>query len=530
MRLSSSMLITAAAALATLHQGGCSCGGDEPDPAGEVCGAGTVDGSDYKVDSGELVMVVNKADGFGCGALHSHVVLAKQATFSWDLDAAAAGEVQIVVAAAGLDPDDPALRKKYLPEGLNQELSEGDRESIRGSVLEEVKAEEHPALTFVLKNLSTLDGAGSAKLVSTIAGADSEVDIAYTAAKSGDVVTLTGTAVIPGGPHGIPRNALGFCVDPNMGLQFTIALSPGTQTCDGAVEEVPAFVPTEFPDDACGDVGFNVVYNNVVGARCVGCHGATLPSDPTLYRGGATVPLVDWQDFRVDSVRNKGTAMYLKAHEYVGLDPTDVEVLSMPPSAFGEATPLQVLATPVVVAGVTYTTEKELFDAWVTVGQGRNTQCADDVAKKTFGLNDGLRVEPGDACGGLAYDTPQPEHNGATAQGFFESRCMYCHAKNDPGQAFSAPAVGENVDVDNGIYTTDFAAGALEVAHPFYVDSAGVPLSFWEASVFRAEDGSMYPGAGVFDDGAGVTHAFVGDDFDAFKAWVTAGYCPPAAD
>ncbi len=528
MRLSSS--VATAVVLAGLQ--GCSGCGDEPTPpGGAVCGAGTVDGEDYKVDTAELVITVAKADGFGCGALHSHVVLAKQATFSWELGADAAGEVAIVVGAAGLDPDDAALRKKYLPEGVNQPLSDGDRDSIRGSVLEEVLADEHPALTFVLKNLTTIDGEGTATLVSTIAGADSEVDVAYTATKDGDVVNLVGSAIIPGGPHGIPRNALGFCVDPNMGLAFTMALSPGTQTCDGTVEEVKPFVPTEFPDEACGDVGFNVVYNNVVGPRCAGCHGGTLPNDPSLYRGGATVPLFNWDHFRVDSVRNPGAPLYVKAHEYVGLDPNDVEVLSMPPSAFGEATPLQQLVEPVVIAGVTYTTEKDLFDAWVTVGQGRNTQCADDVAKKTFGLNDGQRVEPGDACGGLAYDTPQATHEGASAKDFFESRCMYCHANGDPGQAFSAPAVGTLVDADTGTYTTDFAAGNLEVTHPFYVDSDSTPLSFWEASIHRAEDGSMYPGAGVFDDGTGrIVNAFEGPQFDAFKAWVAAGYCASNVD
>lgn len=523
MRLSSSFVV--AAALSTLMNG-CSCGGEQTPAGGEVCGAGTVDGTDYKVDSGELVMVVNKADGFGCGALHSHVVLARQATFAWDLDASAAGEVKIVVAASGLDPDDAALRKKYLPDGLNQELSASDRESIRGSVLEEVKGAEFSTLTFVLKDLSTIDGAGTARLVATIAGADSEVDVAYTAQKDGDVVNLTGTAVIPGGPHGIPRNALGFCVDPNMGLQFTIAMSPGTQTCDGTVEEVPTFVPTVFPDAECGDVGFNVVYNSVVGPRCAGCHGGTLPNDASLYRGGATVPLFAWDHFRVDSVRNKGAPLYITAHEYVGLDPFDTEVLSMPPSAFGEATPLQPLVEPLTIAGITYTTEKDLFDAWVTIGQGRDQQCADDVEKQTFGLQDGQRVEPGAACGGLTYDTIQPEHEGKSAKDFFESRCMYCHAKDDPGQAFSAPAVGTLVNADARTYTTDFAAGELEVTHPFYVDSDGTPLSFWEASIHRAEDGSMYPGAGVFDDGTGrITHSFEGPDFEAFKAWVSVGYC-----
>ncbi|HEY1101503.1 MAG TPA: hypothetical protein VGF99_21365, partial [Myxococcota bacterium] len=369
-------VVAAALAVSAAGCGGCDTPVDEVPAGVGVCGSGPVDGTDYKIDGGELVLKIARADAFGCGALHSHVVEAKQATFSWDLDSAAAGEVDIVVAAASLDPDDPTLRTKYLPDGENQPLSDSDRASIRGSVLEEVQAEAHPALTFKLTALSTLDGEGTATLTSTIAGADSDSAVAYTATKDGDVVTLHGTATIEGAPHGIPRNALGFCVDPAMGLEFTITLAPGTVACDEDVEEVPPYVQQEFPDDACGDVGFNVVYNHVIGPRCAGCHGATMPDDPTLYRGGATVPLFAWEHFRVDSFRNQGTPLYEKAHEYVNLDPA--EGLAMPPPT-GESTTLQQILPVVSAGGVDYATEQALFNAWVTVGQGRNTQCADDV-------------------------------------------------------------------------------------------------------------------------------------------------------
>lgn len=505
--------------LTTLSLGGslgCEPPPDENLTGGEICGAGAIDGTDYAVDSAELVVAVFKEDAFGCGALHSHAVQATQATFAYDLDASAAGEIEITVAAANLVPDDPDLRRKYLPDGENDPLSDGDRESIKGSVREEVKAEEHAALTFVLKELTTLEGEGTATLVSTIAGSDSSSSVTYTATKSGDTISVVGEATIDGAPHGIPRNALGFCVKKDMTLHFEVTLSPGSVSCDGTVEEVPAFVPTEFPDEACGEIGYNVVYNNVVGPRCAGCHGGTLPTNPELLRGGATVPLYDWEHFRVDSVRNQGKALYETAHEYVELIDS-ADGLVMPPSLNFEATPLLTLPAPIDIAGSTYTTERELFASWVAFG-ARNAQCDGDVEKKTFGLNEGQRVEEGAACGGLAYSTPQPAFGDASAADFFNNNCLYCHANNDPGQAPSAPAVGSLVDEENFVYEIDFNAGALPVTHPFYLDSDGDPLSFWEASIHRTEDGSMYPVSdfGIFD----------GDpSFEAFKAWVAAGYC-----
>ena len=499
---------------AGLNASACDTPGD-PLPAGEICGSGSIDGTAYAVDSAEIVLAVFREDAFGCGALHSHAVQATQAVFAYDLDGAAAGEIAITVAAANLVPDDPDLRKKYLPDGENQPLSDGDRESILGSVREEVIADEHPALTFVLKDLSTLDGEGTATLVATIAGSDGESDVTYTATKDGDNVKVVGSADIDGAPHGIPRNALGFCVKPVMTLNFEVTLTPGEVVCDDSVEEVPTFVPKSFPDEECGEVGYNVVYNNVIGPRCAGCHGGTLPNNPELLRGGATVPLYEWDHFRVDSLRNPGEALFTTAHEFVGLQ----EGLVMPPSQNGEATAMLTMPEPVTIAGTTYNTERELFDAWVEKGLGRDAQCDDDVEKKTFGLDNGQRIEEGAACGGLGYETPQADFGDATAADFFTNTCLYCHANNDPSQAPSAPAVGTLTDTENFVYEIDFNAGALPVTHPFYVDSDGDPLSFWEASIHRTEDGSMYPASefGIYD----------GDpSFEAFKAWVVAGYCP----
>ena len=513
-------------ALAVVAFSACECEpAVDPDLGGELCGTGQIDGVDHAVDAAasELVIAVSRVDAFGCGALHSHVVLAPQATFTYDLDAAGAGDVKIVVAAANLDPDDPALRLKFLPEGENQELSESDRQTIRGSVAEEVKSSEFSTLEFTFKGLSAIDGDGTATLESKIAGETSEAPVTYNVKKDGDKLTITGTATIDGEPHGIPRNALGFCVEKDMELHFTVVLEPGTTVCDGDIDVDPPFEETFFDDQACGDVGYNIVYNNVVGPRCAGCHGGTFPGDPTLLRGGATVVLNEWRDFRVDSSRNVGTAMFTKAHEYVTLPTDQPGILTMPPSGIREddgspeATPLQDFPAPLTIAGVEYTNERDLFVGWVDVGLGRNAQCADDVAIKTFGT----RVVRGDcnAVDAIHYADAQAGNGDASAKEFFEGLCMTCHSSNDPLTAPSAPPVGTTVgDPLNFEYAVDHALGALPVTHPFYVADNGEPLNFWEASVHRVDDGSMFPGAltGDFEGNAA---------FDAFKAWVADGYC-----
>lgn len=515
MAMAMAMAMATATATATTLAGCAGCGPGVDPIAGDVCGSGAVAGTDYAVDASELVIVVKKKEAFGCGALHSHVIEATQATFSYALDDSAAGEVNIVVAAIGLDPDAPDLRVKYLPDGENQALSDSDRESIRGSVNEEVLASEHPALNFTLKGLSALEGDGNATLVADIAGIASEVPLTYTAAKDGDVVTLSGRAVLDGTPHGMPRNALGFCVEPEMDIIFELTLRPGTVECDGTVDVVPPFVEQFFPDEECGEVGYTVVYNEVIGPRCLGCHGGTLPDNPDLLRGGATEPLVTWEEWRVDSPRNLGIAMYLKAHDYIGLDPTNADELAMPPSALGEATALLDLASPVTIAGVTYTTEKALFDAWIEKGLGRNAQCADDVEVKTFGENAGQAVEPG-ACGtgAVRYADTQAAHGDKSAADFFQT-CTFCHTAGNPAQAPAAAVIATS---ENDEDVVNFDAAALPVTHPFYIDSDGDPLSFWEASIHRTVDHSMGPG-GFYAD-------IDPDAFEAFKSWVVAGYCP----
>ncbi len=515
-------LFSLAAVAAAAALGACDCGAP-PDglPAGNICGTGAVDGVDYAVaeKGNEVVITVHKNDAFGCGALHSHVVLATQIGFEYDLDSAGAGQVKITVPAVGLDPDDKDLRLKYLPDGENQELSDGDRSSIRGSVAEEVKAEEFADLVFVLKDLSTIDGTGTAKLVSTIAGADSTVDVGYNARKDGDDVTISGTATIDGAPHGIPRNALGFCVDPIMELTFKVVLTPGTQACDIGGAEPVVFTETEFPDDACGDVGFNVVYNNVIGPRCMGCHGGTLPSDATKLRGGATVPLAEWLDFRVDSLRNQGRPLYETADGYVSHPETGGISMPPQPGADSDGTPIATQLQPELIdrAGVPddIISELDLWSAWIAAG-ARDVQCENDVEKKVF--DHAAPAADCDAVDAIHFDTPgDPADEFTSPRGFVEGNCLYCHSNGNELQAPSAPPVG-NFDADLGADIADFAAGNVAVTMPFYVAADGSPLTFWEAAVPRVDDGSMFPDSTVL--------GFDGDvGYEQYKAWIAGGAC-----
>ena len=506
-RLAALSLATAAVAASV---GACDCAGDEPLPAGNVCGTGAVSGTDYAVvaDKSEVVLAVHKVDAFGCGALHSHMVHATVVGFAYDLDADAKGTVKITVPANGLDPDDPDLRAKYLPDGENQPLSDGDRQSIRGSVAEEVKADEFADLVFELSDLSTLDGDGTAKLKSTIAGADSTVDVSYSAKKDGDDVIVTGTAVIDGAPHGIPRNALGFCIDPALDLSFTVQLTPGTQECKVGGGAPNVFEEQFFDDTECGDVGFNAVYNDVVGPRCLGCHGGLLPDDSGQFRGGATVPLSDWRDFRVDTIRNPGAPLFEQAHTYVNLPSGDPLVLSMPPAVVNASNGLPE-SSPLTAD------EIALFNSWVDAG-ARDAQCDGDVAKTTF-TKTAPRADC-DAAGAIHRGDVQAEFE-ASADDFL-GNCLYCHSQGNELQVSYAPPIA-TYDADQGIDVVDSARGKADVTHPFYVTADGAPLSFWEAGVHRVLDGSMPTGASV--EGNGIA----ADDpaFLAFRAWVEDGFC-----
>lgn len=487
--------------------GACNCNTPSTPEPGDVCGTGTIDGSPWAIDAAatRAVILVHRKPGAGCGIFHSHVVNAKVARVEYALDSGAPGDgtVKVTVAAAGLEPDDDKLREELLPEGENEPLSEGDRQSIRGSVAEEVLANEHPELVFTFSGLTAADGEGKAKLTAAIAGATSEEEATYTATRSAESIRVSGRARLDGAPFGMPRNSLGFCVEPEMDLVFELALVPVAEqtTCKGLTPP-EEWTPTVFDDTTCADeVGYNDV-RAVAVRSCAGCHGGEL-------RLGATVPLVEWEDWRTDSLRNPDRPLYETAHTYVHLAPT--EGLSMPPIDL-EGEPM---ATPLT------SEEVALFDAWVA-GGARRDRCSGDPGLTTFPAADVAQKDCDDA---IHYASPDADGN--TAQSFFNGYCVYCH-QDAAGSYPQVPQIGELddegnpvVDEETGYARLDPAAAAQGVLHPWYLGAGAAPLSFWEASVLRVEDHTMPPNPG--DLGLETDPGFL-----QFKAWVLAGAAPAA--
>ena len=506
----------------------CSCNcAPPPPPEGALCGTGTVDLSPYAIDPAatRLIIVVLRNDGAGCGVFHNHVVSAKAATVEYTIDGQTPGNstVTVTVAASGLDADDDALRDEFLTAAGKdgRHLSDGDRASIRGSVGDEVLAAANPKLTFTIKNLSATVGAGTAKMTAALAGATSDVDVQYTVVKDGDTLTIKdGTATLEGAPYGIPRNSLGFCVNASMSVHFDLKLVKVAATPVCQLGPGDAYIPQDFGDPACAPT---VSYNEareVAVKRCAGCHAAEL-------RLGATVPLIEWQDWQHDSVRNQGQALYTTAHDYIHLSPT--QGLSMPPQD-----PIESLATPLTAP------EIQLFDDWVADG-ARNTKCANDPGPTVF---------PSVASVACSNTTNYFTDDGAgnTPQAFFENFCGYCHL--DAGNLYpGVPQIGVaggTVDPVTGNVQLDPARAQAGVLHPYYQGNAGA-LSFWEASVLRVADGSMPPRY-ITGDPAGpyglYTQTCTGDldcadptpscvqnvcvdaGFKAFADWVSAGFAP----
>jgi hypothetical protein len=479
----------------------CSCGPPPVPAGGALCGSGNVDGVAHAVDAANsrFLILVKKVDNGGCGFAHNHVVKAETALLQYEVDSAnlASGSITLTVPAAGLVADEDALRQEFFPgEPL---LSEGDRNSIRGSALDEVDAQNNPTMTFTVTGLSAVSGEGTATLTANIAGQESEVPLTYTIAKTGDAYDVSGTAVIDGAPHNIPHGPLGFCVVKDMEVHFTLKLAPGSAECEGLPDPPPPFEETFFDDQECAEtVGFNQV-RDVVGARCMGCH-----QDPP--RGGATVPLTTWEDFRVDSFRRQGEPLYLTAHEYINVAPE--EGLAMPTI---DATPLNPGNTAVQC---TWCVEDELalLNEWIVDNSGRNAKCADDPGPTTF-----PRVQKR-ACADPAdvnqVHFRQPDADGNTAELFFQNNCSYCHSEGNELASPVAPKVA-TFNAETGLDDVNVAAGDEAGQHPFYADDTGAPLSFWEMSVFRVLDSSMYPFGGVAADDP---------SFLIFQQWVASGY------
>jgi hypothetical protein len=473
--------------LSAIALGNCTCPQDPviPPVGGSICGAGTVNGASYNIDpaSAELALVVLKPDAFTCSVFHSHVIVATAAKFGFALAGDATGTVDIEVPASGLDADEPTKRVAFLPEGEADPLSDSDRATIRGSVFGEILAVDHPTMNFQLSGLSALDGNGTASMKSTIAGTDSTTPITFTATRDGDNVNITATGVIDGTAHGMPRNALGGCVDTNLTLQVKFTMTPGAQTCSDIIGG-SVFEPKFFDEPACADApgtDYTTAYNDVIGPRCLGCHGNELHS-------GASSPLIDWRDWRSNSLRYPDGPLHEEALDYINV----TDGLSMPPDN-GSATPLALA-------------ERSGLETWFNAG-AKNLACGAAVEKKTFGENDGKRVEPGVAVSGeMGCDNVTYTLGVVSAEDFFGGNCRYCH---ETGQ--------QSVSVDTPVVFIDGVGQFSQLStHPFYADKEGAQLTFFEAGLHRVRDASMPP----------VFPATDADQIAAYEKWVRCGMKP----
>jgi hypothetical protein len=438
---------TAVTALALLVSAGCDdCFGPELDagPPGSASGTVVIDGNEelYSVDveASKLIVItgLNLAQ-IGCGVFHFHAVEAKSYSADFRMDQADPGGSTwtFEVPAAGLEPDDPENRAMF-PQTADVMLSEGDRKSIMVSVLDELRAEDHPIVTFAARDFTTFEGEGTATLDVTINGRTSELELAYEASfGEDDVIRVTGEGVIDGTQHEIPNpdGVFSDCIASDMPLHLDMVVRPGGG--DGpppAPDAGPPFEETYFPWDAgCpDDNGYDSVVE-IFGRRCLGCH-----SDPP--RLGASSPLVTWEDFRVDTARNVGRPLYEVVAEYVQLD--IAESLHMPPAA-----------------DVTQLNQDELGQivGWANAGG------------------------PPEAC--TPIDTPAfthvPQSTACGTYGFEEDIKGLFVSGNDAGVADDG---GMN-EYEDGLPLTD---------HPYFM-----PLNLWETAYERMKDGSMPPGGGV---------------------------------
>ncbi len=113
----------------------------------------------YSLDPGqtELVAITRPAGLFG-GMAHSHVIAARDpsGTVVYDAEAPERSRVEVHASAAGLQNDDPALRKKYRLEGT---IGEDDRRKIAAAMRDrsQLDVEHHPDITFTSRSVKRLE-------------------------------------------------------------------------------------------------------------------------------------------------------------------------------------------------------------------------------------------------------------------------------------------------------------------------------------------------------------------------------------
>ncbi len=440
--------------------------------AGVVREGGEESAYRMNVADSQFVIIVPKENATGCTVFHSHAIEATTIglEFVVDYDDPGASSITANIAAAGLMPDDNALRAQF-EETNDVDLSDSDRSTIRAGMLsEQLDAPDFPTLTFSAANISGVDGTGlTADVTATIKDTDSTFGLSFDATRDGDTITIEGEGTLDGSAHGMPAGFGSNCIQSDFRVVLKLVLEPGEQAAGVDAGVVEEYVPETFPyEGACDDdVGFPEASQALL-KNCAGCHKDT----PIL---GATVPLVDYDDWRTDSLRNQGRPLYETAAELMQLHVA--EALHMPPSS----------TSPIDADDLS------LALLWFERG-APDAKCEPDIIEG-FIPRDPL------PCGSPNYnDDIKP---------ILSVNCEYCHY------------TGGNPDVPP---LDSYAAGLLDASHPFYQ-----PVSLWEASVHRIADRTMPP-YGSAGDYYPAPPATFESDVQMLTTWIENGYpeeaCP----
>jgi hypothetical protein len=460
------LITTISCALVSLS--GCTACEPPPEP---VIDAGAGSGDGVLIRSGEeiayamnleesyLRILVQKKSG-PCSAFHDHAVEAKAVslTFSLDEDAPENSTISAVAPAAALEPDSQESRETFeVTSGST--ITASDRSTIYGSVQKEILGGEHPTLTFEVSGLPALEGTDlTATVVATIAGETSDIEMTYTGVFDGDVFTVEGTGTIDGSEHGMMHATLNKqCVRTDMTMALKLVLAPGVSDGPPEFDAGPAYEQSYFPyDGGCDDEIGYVAVSDVLLRRCAGCH----TSDSSF-------PLVDYEDWRYDSITSPGRPLFERAGELLAA----TDGLAMPPLL--DSTPLP---------------EADLEKAFLWINKGApKEQCSPGPVTPFVPVTQ-------TACGTTNYD----DH----IKPMIDNNCVFCH------DGVYHPLSLVSYDDGN--------QGAEGAPHDFYQ-----PLTPWEVSVERIADKTMPPYGGWGD-------FFYSGDFDEdlalLQEWISLGY------
>lgn len=266
-----------------------------------------------------LRLLNRKKNGAECSFFHHHAVAARNVTYAFNLDVnnPAGSTLSAEVLVVGLDVDDPAERARY-DETRDSNFTERERGDIRASMMQQLDEVNHPLITFAAAGMSLLDGPRTELVNVTLRGVTSTIPLAVTVVNSGDRITVEGTGSLDTAPHGMPVGALRDCIDAVMPLSLKMVLAPGGgDGCnrdggmgtrgDAAVQLFPEPAGScALPSDG-GPLSFLAV-RQLLQLKCAGCH-----SNPPVF--GASVPLVDFEDWRRDSPLAPGVPLYDNAKE-----------------------------------------------------------------------------------------------------------------------------------------------------------------------------------------------------------------------